>query len=313
MRPAKIYVSGEALIDFVPAQSDLGPAFAPRCGGSNFNTAKAAARQGADVEFIGALSTDMFGDRLAADLEASGVGLTHSPRVADPSTLAFVEFDGSDARYAFFNERSATQMMDHSNTRLDPAPGDILHTGSFSLVSDPGGASIVELARSLATRLTVSIDPNARSTMIPDLEAWRARIDSLFEIAGIVKLSDEDLSLLRPGTSAEEMLHSLLERGVALAMVTFGPEGAMAATRTARVTVPARRGKVVDTVGCGDTVMGTLLAALAGKPPEEIAEMDGDAVGRLASRAMAAASLNARESGCHPPVTAEIDAELART
>ena len=40
MRPAKIHVSGEALIDFIPASSDLGPAFAPLCGGSGFNVAK---------------------------------------------------------------------------------------------------------------------------------------------------------------------------------------------------------------------------------------------------------------------------------
>lgn len=312
MPPAKVYVSGEALIDFVPAQSDLGPAFAPRCGGSNFNAAKAAAQQDADVEFIGALSTDLFGDRLAADLEASGVSLTHSPRVEHPSTLAFVEFHGSDARYAFFNERSTTQLMDHSGTRLDPAPGDLLHTGSFSLVSDPGGASIVDLARSMASSMTLSVDPNARPSMIPDKDAWRERINGLIDLAGIVKLSDEDLDLLNPGTGPEDMLTSLVERGVSVAMVTLGPKGAMISSRTGRVVVPAVIGDVVDTVGCGDTVMGTLLAALAGKTRDEISAMGDDELERLATRAMVAAALNARASGCQPPNTAAIDAELAR-
>ena len=143
----KIWVTGEALIDFVPNETPAGTGFVPYCGGSTYNVARAAALQGADVSFVGALSRDMFGDQLAAALIADGVDLGGTPRVDHPTTLAFVKFDGNDARYAFFNTGSATQMTDHSATVLNAEPGDILHAGSISLIDEPGGANITDYVR----------------------------------------------------------------------------------------------------------------------------------------------------------------------
>lgn len=103
-----VWFMGEALIDFVPTMSPAGDAFAPRAGGSPFNAAKAAAQAGAKSGFLGAISNDLFGERLIADLEAHGVETRRTPRTDDPCTLAFVELTGGVARYAFFNALSAT-------------------------------------------------------------------------------------------------------------------------------------------------------------------------------------------------------------
>ncbi|MFZ9684156.1 MAG: PfkB family carbohydrate kinase [Gemmobacter sp.] len=73
---ARLWFMGEALIDFVPVTAaDGGRAYAPRCGGSPMNAAKAAAIAGAEVAFMGALSTDMFGEMLARDLLAHGIDI----------------------------------------------------------------------------------------------------------------------------------------------------------------------------------------------------------------------------------------------
>lgn len=307
----RIFVTGDALIDFVPTESALGPAFAPRCGGSNYNAAKAATHQGADVSFIGPLSTDMFGDRLVADLQASGVGIGLAARVPHPTTLAFVEYHGSDARYAFFNQGTTTQLADHASSEPGARSGDIVHVGSVSLIEDPGGANIVAFAERMSQDATLSLDPNARPGVIPDVDSWRDRINHLISLSGIVKLSDEDLALLSPGTPPAVFAADLISRGVALAVVTLGDAGALGATSKANVEVSGHSGPMVDTVGAGDTVTGTLLAALAGKSKTEIADMNEEALGTLLNRAMAAAWLNCQSTGCNPPNVSAIDAFLS--
>ena len=311
----KLWVTGEALIDFVPIVSGEGRAFAPRCGGSPFNVAKAAARQGADVGFLGAISTDMFGDMLASDLGAHGVDIAGAVRVDRPTTLAFVDFDGSDARYAFYNSLSATQLMDCTQSKVEPAAGDILHAGSISLIDSPGADSITEYFLSRSDHLLTSIDPNVRLGMIKNIEDWRIRIESLLGVAGIVKLSDEDLASVAPGQSPREFADRLIAKGTGLVVVTFGPEGAMAKTSSGNARVPAVVVDVIDTVGAGDTVMGTLLADLAGSgltTRQKLSEMGSSALESLMRRCLTAAALNCATSGCNPPSAEDTDEMLRR-
>ena len=306
-------MTGEALIDFVPRTTPDGLMFRPCCGGSPYNAAKAAARQGAKVSFIGPVSTDLFGDMLAADLVNEGVGLTHAPRVDKPTTLAFVTYDGTDARYAFFDNGSAMRLSPQGDIAAVLAKGDIVHAGSISLINDPGGTGIVDTLVSAAGRAMLSLDPNARPGMIRDIAAWRARMDGLINHAGVVKLSDEDLAVLAPDATPEDYIADLIGRGVALAVVTLGARGAIAATAEGRATVEVRHGGIVDTVGAGDTVTGTLLSQIAHlglAAPDALKRAGDDRLGAMLSRAMAAASLNCEKPGCDPPTRQEIDAVI---
>ena len=58
---AMILCGGDALIDFVPFAGPGGEtAFLPRVGGAVLNAATALGRLGQEVEFVGALSSDLF-------------------------------------------------------------------------------------------------------------------------------------------------------------------------------------------------------------------------------------------------------------
>jgi fructokinase len=318
-----IWVAGEALIDFVPAATGLGPGFVPRCGGSTYNAAKACARMGARVEFISPLSTDLFGQRLTQDLAAFGVGTRHAPRVPDPTTLAFVEFHGADARYAFFNTGSATQRADHSGFAGRILVGDILHVGSISLIDLPGADDIAGLVLAQPPGVLVSIDPNVRPGMIRDTEAWRSRMARLIARADIVKLSADDLGYLHPDLAPHAFAARCLAEGAALVVVTLGDGGATLVTSGASARVPAWPGpvpglvpgSVIDTVGAGDTVTGAILASLTDR---RIRDRDGFArltdadLAGIGQRAMAAAWLNCQHSGCHPPTRAEVDQAVSQ-
>lgn len=300
----KLWFLGEALIDFVPAQSTAGSAFAPRCGGSPYNAAKAAAQAGAEVGFLGAISSDIFGDKLAADLAAHGVDISRAPRVADATTLAFVDLESGEPRYAFFNALTATSRMAPDASTFAGAPGDVVHVGSISLIDQPGADNIAKFAEEVAGRATLAIDPNARPGMIEDAREWRARIGRLADLAGIVKMSSEDLSFLAPGMSASDFAAAQIARGTGLVVVTRGADGAEAFTARGRVSRSGHRVTVADAVGAGDTVTGFLLAGLAERQltgRDALAALDSESLAPVLELALAAAALNCTETGCAPP------------
>ncbi|MCE2521826.1 MAG: carbohydrate kinase [Rhodobacteraceae bacterium] len=307
----KVWVLGEALIDFVPLIANGETAFVPRNGGSPYNAAKAAARQGAEVGFLGALSTDLFGDKLAGELLREGIDTASTPRLSNPTTLAFVELESGEPRYAFFNTATATQM---TNPDAEIGTNDILHVGSISLVDQPGADNIANFALRNADRVILSVDPNARPVMTPDVEDWRNRLFRLIDAADIVKLSDEDLALLAPGASAEEFAGKLIGNGVPLVVVTTGPEGAFARSAVAETRVGGHRIEIVDAVGAGDTVTGTILAQAASRnlsSGTEIAALDANALREILELAIASAAVNCMRSGCNPPTLDEARAFLA--
>ena len=311
---AKLWCMGEALIDFVPVLApDGGHAYAPRCGGSPFNAAKAAALSGAKVGFLGALSTDLFGEMLAAELARYGIDTGQAPRLTAPTTLAFVDLQAGEPRYAFFNEGTATRMIAPDPAAFAPAPGDVVEFGSISLIDLPGADRIAAFAETIAGRAMIAIDPNARPGMTPELAVWRQRIARILAVADIVRLSVEDLAALAPDTTTAHFAANLIAQGAGLVVVTKGAEGAEAWTADAHVTVPGFRVAVVDTVGAGDTLMGSLLAQLAlGGHTQSgaLGALSAEGLVAMLTHAVAAASLNCMASGCAPPMPEAVAAFL---
>ncbi|WP_068113885.1 carbohydrate kinase family protein [Tropicimonas marinistellae] len=309
-----VWITGEALIDFVPITVPQGTAYLPCEGGSTYNVAKATARQGSDVSFLGPISQDLFGDMLRDDLAREGVELRYAPRIDAPTPLAFVKYEGSDARYAFYDRASTMVEAPYGETLSDLRPGDILHAGSISLIPDPGADRLERLMLAHRDRAILSLDPNARPGMIADMDKWRNRISRLADAATILRLSDEDLSAWQPGRDPRDFIDTQLASGTALVVLTYGKHGAEAATPAGRARVPARTDGLVDTVGAGDTVMGTVLAAVDGHGltnPDQIAALGDTALEDLLTRAMRAAWLNCHSAGCNPPTRRAIDSDAS--
>lgn len=306
---AKVWFMGEALIDFVPTNSPAGDAFAPRAGGSPFNAAKAAAQAGANAGFLGAISTDLFGELLIDDLQAYGVDTSLTPRTDDPCTLAFVALSEGVARYAFFNALSATALMKPDPKAFDPAPGDILSFGSISLIDQPGADNIAAFALAHADTTMIALDPNARPSMTPDVDAWRARINAIASKAGVIRLSDEDLEMLAPGQSPSGYAAERLNEAAGLVVVTLGDKGALGFCRDGAIEVAGQSAEVVDSVGAGDTLMGSMMAELLLRDltsRDALGSLTRDALGDILRYGVTAAAINCERSGCAPPKRAEV-------
>ncbi|KMO31674.1 ribokinase [Methylobacterium variabile] len=318
-----ILVCGEALIDlFVetgrpnPERGGL-PALAV-AGGSPFNLAIGLPRLGVASGFLGGLSGDAFGRMLADRLSAEGVDLSLAKESARPTPLAIVSTgpDGHPA-YTFHAEACA-----HADLAVADLPAMLPESvravamGSFSLVAEPVGSAYAALAAREARRRVISLDPNLRLGLIPDLGRWHARFDALVPYADIVKLSDENLRAAYGAGAAEgEIAARWLAAGVALVVVTAGPDGARAyRSGGPMIAVPGRKVAVIDTVGAGDSFHAALLARLArdGRLTRAaLAALDGEAIGALVAEAVAAASLTCTRLGADLPTLRALRAVTA--
>lgn len=307
-------VCGEALYDmFVTGEGAHGQfGVDARAGGSPFNVALGMARQGAEVGLLTGLSTDAMGRRLAGVLADEGVAPDYLVRTDRRTTLSVVDLgpDGAPA-YAFYGSDSAD-----CGLRVDdlPALGDDvtgLHFGSYSIAVTPVADALAALASREAHRF-LSLDPNVRPTIQPDFDVWKARIDPLRRLAGLVKVSDEDLDLLYPGAAPLDIARDWAAQGPGMVVVTRGGGDVLAVRGGDTLTVAARQVDVIDTVGAGDTFQATLLAALGehADPAAALSGMTREGVEALLGRAAAAAAITCSRRGADLPRTADIDTFL---
>jgi fructokinase len=304
-------VCGEALFDFF-LDADEGPGaarFDARAGGSPFNVALGLARLGERVGLLTGLSTDLLGQRLRRVLEAEGVATGHAVATDRPTTISLVGLDAAGVpAYQFYGRGSADSGLALADLpELGPEVTG-LHFGSFSIAVSPVGDAFAHLAAREHGRF-ISLDPNVRPTVEPDMEVWRARIDVLLPFVDVLKISAEDVALLHPGLSHDVLAAQLTGRGVRLVVVTDGGNAARGWTASGVVATgspPAVR--VVDTVGAGDTFQAALLYRLleGGDPSRAVDDLDAGRLADILAFAARAAAITCSRRGADLPRHADM-------
>ena len=308
-------VCGEALFDFF-AQSPESMAkgqvdFRAIAGGSPFNVAVGLRRLGVDTALFAGLSTDYLGRRLKQVLVNEGVSTEYLHDLDAPTTLAMVALDASGSpAYSFRGEGCADrQLHGHHLPLLGPEVRGV-HVGSFSLVVQPVGDTLLALVKRESGHRLISLDPNVRLNPEPDIERWRQRISELIPYADVIKVSDEDLELLYPGQDAQQIARSWLNHRCQLVFLTRGSQGASVFSREhGQRSVPASLVQVADTVGAGDTFQAAVIAWLTGHGLDSIEGVQGlsalqlDALLDFASRA---AALTCSKTGPDLPYRAQL-------
>ena len=306
-----IVVIGEALVDLVIAPSG---AVEAALGGAPYNTARAAARLGADVEYVGGLSVDRFGSLLRQRLDADGVGTSYVVATDAPTTLAAAEIDeDGSATYRFYFDGTSAPLVgpDAAGTAVAAlGSNDVLFTGGLALVLQPMASSVMDALESVADDTIVVIDVNCREAVIPDRAAYVERIGAAAARADIMKVSDEDLAYLTPAVDMATAARRLLEMGTQAVVVTAGSSQTTIVTAEGQtvVEVPPVPGAVVDTIGAGDTFGAGLLAwwSAAGVGRGDVTIENLAAAVRVGH---AAAGVVVTRRGADPPSRGDLDAD----
>lgn len=304
----RIMTIGEILIDMTQTGTDANgnAIFAAIPGGAPANLAVAARKLGVETAFVGCVGNDPFGAILKNTLLRYGVdadGLQVTDR-AD-TTLAVVTVDAHGERsFTFCRKPGADTQIDRARALEAVSHAEILHFGSVSLAAAACRDTIVSaVRRAKENGALITYDPNYRASL------WNSEAEaieimrSVLPLCDVVKLSEEETRLLTGRERAEEAAQALLDRGVKLALVTLGANGAYWRYGPDSGTVPGFRVKVADTNGAGDTFFGAFVSRIAkhggltGLTPERIE--------RFVRYANRAASITASRPGAIPAMPTE--------
>ena len=307
-----ILCCGEALIDMIPEPTVSGrDGYVPRTGGAIFNTAIGLGRLGCQTGLLSGISTDLFGEQLLNELEASNVETGFVMRTERPTTLAFVRLTEGHAAYSFFDENSAGRMISIQDLPEEPSYATTLYFGGISLACEPGADAYLHFAKVHAKDSVVMVDPNIRPTFITDEASFRARIEQMLQLADILKVSDEDLEWIYPGSaSVEEKVAQLRALGPSIVILTRGSAGAWAWLQDGQsVFIASQKVEVVDTVGAGDTFNAGVLAHLTGagllsKPA--ICSLSAQDISNAMNFGAQVAAITVGRAGANPPWRAEL-------
>jgi fructokinase len=300
-----VVVAGEALYDLVLGHDGR---LAAHPGGGPFNAARAVARLDQPAVYLGRVSTDALGARLLRVLERDGVDSSAVVPTGDPTTLAVAELGpGGQATYRFYTEGTAAAGLTPEQARAAlPETVDSLLVGTLGLAVEPLADAMEALAGEVAGRAIVAVDPNCRPAAIRDEGAYRERLTRVLALADVVKVSAEDLAWLDPGTGAEQAALRLLGHGPVVALLTLGPDGAVALTESSRIAVPAPAIHAVDTIGAGDAFAGAFLAWWRARGLDPPALADRDTLAAALRFAVLVSARTCERAGAEPPTLGEL-------
>lgn len=305
---------GELLIDFTPTGKtpDGRLLFARNPGGAPANVAVQALRAGVSSGFLGRVGKDMFGDFLADTLSGCGVdtaGLSRDDRAA--TTLAFVQLsEDGDRDFSFYRSPGADTQLRFEDVDLSLIEQcELFCFGSLLLTNDPSRTAVQKLvAHARALGKITAYDPNWRPPLWPDQAEGVRQMQSLIPQADIMKVSDEELSLLTGESAIEAGAAALLAQGVSLVVVTLGAKGCKVFAKEFSVRRFTYDTKVIDTTASGDSFFGAFLAKIirSGKRPAALTEAE---LSEFIDFANAAGAVCASRQGAIPalPTTEEIE------
>lgn len=320
--PITVATAGEALMDMI---QEADGRLRPCDGGAVYNLTRALGLQGVGTLYLNPLSQDRFGRGLAHAIAQARVTLAHPEPAHEPTSLAVVSLDeAGKASYSFYREGVADRRVDAATMTAQCAAQPALKvvvTGCLALVADDNHKYLPWLKAQHAAGKLVVVDANLRPAIVPDMAAYQASVMAALGEADIVKVSDDDLSILGfmnpdPLVAARELLAKTPARWLAL---TLGAKGAVILARDggAWQAAESQPVQVADTVGAGDSFLAGMLVALLDRPAMRAAEtaadlrLDGTDIEDLLANAIACASLCVMETGCVPPTREQVLQRLA--
>ncbi|WP_168200434.1 carbohydrate kinase family protein [Protaetiibacter larvae] len=280
--PARVVVIGDALIDEL-----VDPSGTTRIvGGSALNVAVGLSVLGVPATLVAMVGDDADGalirEHLAAHgvlivptITAAGTGIARSERVGGEPRYAFSE--SMVARSLAFDEAQRAAIADAALVAVSGFPFDVPE--QLGLLEDAVGASSA----------VVAVDPNPRPGLLHDREAYRGGLERFGAATALLKVGDDDTRLLY-GTDAVQTMPRL--GGVfPRLLVTRGEHGVVLVDGDSSWSRPTAASAVVDTMGAGDSVFATALAAIA------VAGIDGMNWPAVLERCMAIAAATIAHPG----------------
>ncbi len=306
-----IICAGESLIDMVSFRGE--PEYTPHVGGSNFNSAIALGRLGANSYYFGAVSNDNYGKLIEDSLKNSNVREEFIIKTNRPTTLAYADVVNGIAEYTFVDEHSAGRMLDKAS--LKPFLSRVMKAkallvGGISLQAEPCGSSWQWLVEQISGHLPIYFDANIRPDFIEVKNDYVNRFKKLTSKVDIIKISEDDYRYLFGAQDFKEVSKEWLKNGVKLVILTLGGDGSKVIFNGGKeVYVKSNQVEVVDTIAAGDSFNGGFLFSLEQQgllSRDKLSLMEEASLKKTLTFANQVASLTVMKKGANPPWLNEI-------
>ncbi|MGN0304906.1 MAG: carbohydrate kinase [Lachnospiraceae bacterium] len=266
----KLLAIGEALIDFIPGQTNVGikdvSNFLPIVGGAPANVCGAFVKLGGQAELITQLGEDPFGEKIIEEFTRYKIGTSYVKRTHEANTaLAFVALKNDGNReFSFYRKPSADMLLGGEQIKEEWfEEGYALHFCSVSLGDFPmKEAHQQAIGYAQKKGLLISFDPNLRRPLWGNDEALYKRVWEFIPKAHLLKISDEELEFLTGTADMDRAKDKLFIGNVEMIVYTKGAWGAECYTRQEKGEALAGKVKAVDTTGAGDGFIGAFLYQL---------------------------------------------------
>lgn len=260
---SKVWVLGDAVIDLF---ADDMQRLLPCPGGAPANVAVGVARLNGRSAFIGRVGDEPFGHRLQQVLQQENVDTAYLHYDAQHRTsIVLVTLNEEGERQFTFMVRPGADLFLEPGDLPRFDAGEWLHCCSIALAAEPSRSTTLQaMAAVRQAGGWLSFDANLRDDLWPDRDRMRACVKQALAMADVVKLSDDELTLIVEIADVEQAMTALCrEISPTLLVVTQGKAGAWAGRPGNLTFYPAHSVRAVDTTGAGDAFVAGLLAGLS--------------------------------------------------
>ena len=285
MKPLKIACIGECMIEL----QETSPGVTSQTfGGDTLNTAIYCARLARDlpleIDYVSALGTDTFSDRMVRFWEAEGVGSSLVLRQpGETPGLYYIELEESGERIFHYwrSTAAAKKCFEYPDSgrvlaALSEYDGIYLSGISLAIFTPASRKRLIARLEELSSRgISVYFDCNFRPHLWGSANEAVELYRQLYRLSEIVFLTTEEAEVLLEGAAGEAVHTALQELGCRESVLKNGDKPCSIHTEGDYFEVPAEKvARVVDTTAAGDSFSGVYLVARKfGCSPEASARM----------------------------------------
>jgi sugar/nucleoside kinase (ribokinase family) len=259
---------GETLVDFISLEETdwLRNAYTFRKyqGGSPANIAVHVGKLGGNAAVISKTGIGAMGQFLKSELNRAGVLTEYL--VMDHLVHTSVIFVSRTAKTADFEAfRNGDYQLSPEEIKEEAIQrAKVIHASTWALSREPCRSAVrkaFELGRKHGK--IISLDPNYSPDIWPDYREATTVLPEMLSYATITKPSRDDASrLFGRDRKPEEYVRLYHEMGPEIVVLTMGADGVLLSAGGELTHIPARRIKVVDATGAGDSFWAGFLVAL---------------------------------------------------
>ncbi|KAB8129896.1 ribokinase [Gracilibacillus oryzae] len=288
MKKPKITVIGSINMDLVTSteifpekgETVRGTTFETQPGGKGANQAVAAARLGADVQMIGCVGDDAFGEELLTVLQKEKINVDSVSTIPETSSgLANIILTEKDNRIIFISGANEHVTPAFVSTHKEQILDSEIVVIQFEIPKET-----IEYCLAMCSENNIPVIVNPAPAMQLSDEAW--------EKATYITPNESERAQLFGDEYEEKM------------MITKGEAGVEFIEAGIKTNIPGHQVEVLDTTGAGDTFNGALAAQLA----------QGSSLREALTFANAAAALSVQKLGAQSgmPTAEEVDQFLKK-